>query len=253
VNNFFSNPAFGYTSIPNPGLRPETSRSLEIGARLRDVAVGGGRLSAQLVGFRTVYEDFISQQVVSGSFTPADPAVYQYVNFTDVEISGVEARADIWWSNGVSARFAAAYADGEIDDPVNGTRSLETIDPVKVVLGLGYDDPAGVFGTQASVTWSQAKDRADTDNLPCFTSAAGCYVGDDFALLDIIAYWNLNDRVTARVGLFNVLDEKYSWWSDVRGVANPPVGAANPLSLPPITDAYTQPGRNIGLSLALRY
>lgn len=246
VNNFFSNPAFGYTSVPNPGLRPETSRSLEIGARLRDIAVGGGRLSAQLVGFRTEYEDFISQRVVSGSFTPADPAVYQFVNFTDVEISGVEARADIWWSNGVSARFAAAYADGEIDDPVNGTRSLETIDPIKVVLSLGYDDPAGVFGTQAAVTWSQGKDRADTDNLSCFTSATGCYIGDDFALLDITAYWNLNDRVTARVGLFNVLDEKYSWWSDVRGVANP-------LNLPPITDAYTQPGRNFGLSLALRY
>ncbi|MEJ6790076.1 TonB-dependent hemoglobin/transferrin/lactoferrin family receptor [Brevundimonas sp. BR2-1] len=253
VNNFFSNPAFGYTSAPNPDLRPETSRSLEIGARLRDVPIAGGRLSAQLVGFRTEYEDFISQRVVSGSFTPADPAVYQFVNFTDVEISGVEAKADIWWSNGVSARFAAAYADGEINDPVSGTRSLETVDPVKVVLGLGYDDPAGVFGTQASVTWSQAKDRADTENLPCFTSATGCYVGDDFALLDITAYWNLSDRVTARVGLFNVLDEKYSWWSDVRGVANPPVGAANPLNLPPITDAYTQPGRNFGLSLALRY
>lgn len=253
VNNYFSNLAFGYTSLPNPDLKPETSRSLEIGARLRDVQIGDGRLSAQLVGFRTEYEDFISQRVVSGSFTPADPAVYQYVNFTDVEISGVEARADILWSNGVSARFAAAYADGEINDPVNGTRSLETIDPVKVVLGLGYDDPAGVFGTQATVTWSQAKDQADTDNLPCFTSATGCYVGDDFALLDITAYWNVSDRVTARVGLFNVLDEKYSWWSDVRGVANPPVGAANPLNLPPITDAYTQPGRNFGLSLALRY
>lgn len=253
VNNFFSNPAFGYTSAPNPNLRPETSRSLEIGARLRDVRIGGGRLSAQLAGFRTEYENFISQRVVSGSFTPADPAVYQYVNFADVEISGVEARADIWWSNGVSARFAAAYADGEIDDPVSGSRALETVDPIKVVLGLGYDDPAGVFGTQAAVTWSQAMDSADTDNLPCFTSAAGCYVGDDFALLDVTAYWNLNDRVTARVGLFNVLDEKYSWWSDVRGVANPPAGAANPLNLPPITDAYTQPGRNFGLALALRY
>jgi len=253
VNNFFSNPAFGYTSIPSPDLRPETSRSLEIGVRLRDVALGGGRLSAQLVGFRTEYEDFISQQVVSGSFTPADPAVYRHVNFTDVRISGLEARADIWWSNGVSARFAAAYADGQIQDPVGGTRALETIDPVKVVFSLGYDDPAGVFGTQAAATWSQAKEGADTDNLPCFTSATGCHVGEDFALLDVTAYWNLNDRVTARVGLFNVLDQKYSWWSDVRGVANPPVRAANPLNLPPITDAYTQPGRNIGLSLALRY
>ena len=240
VNNFFSNVAFGYTSLPNPDLRPETSRSLEIGARLRDVRIGGGRLSAQLVGFRSEYEDFISQQVTSGAFTPADPAVFQFVNFTDVEISGVEARANIWWDNGVSARFAAAYADGEISDPVDGVRSLETIDPIKVVFGLGYDDPAGRFGTQTIVTWSRAKDQADTDNLPC---AGNCAVGDDFALLDLTAYWNVTERVTARAGVFNVLDETYSWWSDVRGVA----------ATSAVLDAYTQPGRNFGLSLALRY
>jgi hemoglobin/transferrin/lactoferrin receptor protein len=240
VNNFFSNVAFGYTSLPNPDLKPETSRSVEIGARLRDVQIGGGRLSAQLVGFQSDYEDFISQQVTSGSFTPADPAVYQFVNFSSVEISGVEAKADIWWENGVSARFAAAYAEGEISDPVDGVRALETIDPVKVVFGLGHDDPAGRFGTQAVVTWSQAKDQADTDNLPC---AGACAVGDDFALLDLTAYWNVNDRVTARAGVFNVFDETYSWWSDVRGVA------ANSAVL----DANTQPGRNLGLSLALRY
>lgn len=240
VNNYFSNIAFGYTSLPNPDLRPETSRSLEIGARLREIPVAGGRLSAQLVGFRSEYEDFISQQVTSGSFTPADPAVYQFVNFTDVEISGVEARANIWWDNGVSARFAAAYAEGEISDPVDGVRALETIDPVKVVLGLGYDDPAGQFGTQVIVTWSQAKDQADTDNLAC---AGNCAVGDDFALVDLTAYWNVSERVTARAGVFNLFDQTYSWWSDVRGVA------ANSAVL----DAYTQPGRNFGLSLALRY
>ena len=240
VNNFFSNLAFGYTSLPNPDLKPETSRSVEIGARLRDVQIGGGRLSAQLVGFQSDYEDFISQQVTSGAGTPADPAVYQFVNFTAVEISGVEAKADIWWENGISARFAAAYAEGEISDPVDGVRSLDTIDPVKVVFGLGYDDPAGRFGTQAIVTWSRAKGQADTDNLPC---AGACAVGDDFALLDLTAYWNLNERVTARAGVFNVFDETYSWWSDVRGVA----------ATSAVLDAYTQPGRHVGLSLALRY
>lgn len=240
VNNFFSNTAFGYTSLPNPNLRPETSRSFEIGARLRDVPLAGGHASGQLVGFRSDYEDFISQRVVSGAGTPMNPSVFQFVNFSDVEISGVEAGANLWWDNGVSARFAAAYADGEISDPVNGSRALETIDPVKVVLGLGYDDPAGRFGAQAVATWSQARDQADTGNLPC---AGNCAVGDDFALLDLTAYWNLNERVTARAGVFNVLDETYSWWSDVRGVA----------ATSAVLDAYTQPGRNLGLSLALRY
>lgn len=244
VNQFFSNAAFGYISRPNPNLRPETSRSLEIGARLREVDLLGGRFSGQLVGFQSDYEDFISQQVVSGSFTPADPAVFQFVNFTDVEISGVETKADLWWDNGVSARFAAAWAEGDTTS-AGVTTALPTIDPVKLVFGLGYDAPTGRFGGQAIVTWSQAKDTADTDGLSCFNAspALGCAVGDDFALLDLTAYWNLNDRVTARVGVFNVFDETYSWWSDVRGVA----------ATSAVLDAYTQPGRNVGLSLALRY
>lgn len=244
VNQFFSNPAFGYTSAPNPDLKPETSRSLEIGARVRDTQLLGGQASGQLVGFRSDYEDFISQQVVSGSFTPTDPAVFQFVNFTDVEISGIETKADIWWENGVSARFAAAWAEGETTSG-GVTTALPTIDPVKVVLGLGYDEPAGRFGGQAVVTWSQAKDSADTDGLSCFDPdpALGCAVGEDFALLDLTAYWNVSDQVTARLGVFNLFDETYSWWSDVRGVA------ATSAAL----DAYTQPGRNFGLSLALRY
>lgn len=244
VNNFFSNLAFGYTSAPNPDLKPETSQSVELGARIRDVPLFGGRLSGQAVVFQSEYQDFISQQVVSGSGAPADPMIYQWINFTDVEIQGFEARANAWWRNGVHARFAFAYADGETTS-AGVPRQLSTIDPVKVVFGVGYDEPAGRFGGQAIVTWSDARDPSDTDGLGCYNAnpAIGCAVGNDFALLDLTAYWNVNDRVTARVGVFNVFDETYSWWSDIRGVANTSL----------VKDAYTQPGRNVGLSLALRY
>ena len=43
-----------------------------------------------------------------------------------------------------------------------------------------------------------------------------------------------------RGGLFNVTDESYGWWSDVRGLS--------PTST--IKDAYTQPGRNGSVSVA---
>lgn len=244
VNNGFSNLAFGYVSASNPDLRPETSRSYEIGARVRDVpAFGGGALSGQIVVFQADYEDFISQQVVSGSFTPMDPAVFQYVNFTTVEAHGVEAKANVWWDNGVSFRFAGAWAQGDTTS-AGVTTALSTIDPIKLVFGLGYDQPAGRWGGQAIVTWSDDKDAADTDGLGCYNPipAAGCAVNDAFALLDLTAYWNVTDQVTARVGVFNVFDETYSWWSDIRGVA----------ATSTVRDAYTQPGRNIGLSISLR-
>ncbi len=133
-----------------------------------------------------------------------------------------------------------------LGDQTTGTTTakLATIDPVKVVFGLGYNDAAGRYGVEGIVTWSDRKDPADTSGLACFNQAPslGCYVGQDFALVDVTAYWNVTDRVTARIGAFNLTDAKYGWWSDIRGVAN--TSAAR--------DAYTQPGRNFGLSLSLR-
>lgn len=243
VNNFFSNLAFGYTSDPNPDLQPETSESIELGLRLMRAEALNGTLSAQLVGFRSDYSDFISQQVVSGAFTPSNPAVYQFVNLASVEVSGLEARAHLTWDNGLSFRFAGALAEGE--QSVGSVRAaLPTIDPLKLVWGLGYDEPGGRFGGEAILTWSGKTANVDTDGLGCFNPAPslGCYTGRAFALIDVTAYWQMTEQVVARIGLFNVTDEKYGWWSDIRGVA----------SASPVIDAYTQPGRNVGVSLAWR-
>jgi hemoglobin/transferrin/lactoferrin receptor protein len=243
VNNGFANAAFGYVSAPNPDLEPESSRSLEAGIRFRDVDFARGRMALQLVAFRSDYENFISQQVVSGSFTPQDPAVYQFVNFTDVEVSGLESRASIHWDNGFRLNLAGAWAEGE-QTTAGATTRLPTIDPVKLVGGLGWDEPQGRFGGEIVVTWSDAKKARDTSGLACFNAvpANGCFVGEAFQLVDVTAYWNVTDNVTARVGVFNVFNETYSWWSDVRGVSNTSA----------VVDAYTQPGRNVGLSVALR-
>ncbi|MFC5345511.1 TonB-dependent hemoglobin/transferrin/lactoferrin family receptor [Brevundimonas staleyi] len=243
VNNGFSNPAQGYTSVSNPNLSPETSQSIELGARLTRANALNGVLDAQVVVFQSDYDDFISQQQVGGAFTPANPAIYQFVNFASVEVEGIEARANLYWDNGVFMRAAAAYADG---DQTTGTTKakLTTIDPLKLVLGMGWNEAGGRFGFEGVVTWSAQKDNRDTNGLGCFNQApsVGCLTGKEFALIDVTAYWNVTDTVTARVGAFNLTDEKYGWWSDIRGVA----------ASSPVVDAYTQPGRNFGLSLSLR-
>ncbi|CAN5202517.1 TonB-dependent hemoglobin/transferrin/lactoferrin family receptor [soil metagenome] len=243
VNNYFANLAFGYTSLPNPNLRPETSRSTEIGLRMRDQDFAFGRMAFQIVAFHSEYQDFISQQVTSGAGTPTNPLVYQFVNFASVEVNGLEGRANIDWDNGFSARFGAAWATG--DQTTGGVEaSLATIDPVKLVGGLAWNDPAGRFGGEAVVTWSDSKDPTKTNGVSCYNAspALGCLVGEAFTVVDLTGYWNFTDTVTARVGVFNVLDETYGWWSDVRGVSNTSA----------VKDAYTQPGRNFGLSLSLR-
>ncbi|WP_295243928.1 TonB-dependent hemoglobin/transferrin/lactoferrin family receptor [uncultured Brevundimonas sp.] len=244
VNNFFANPVFGYESIPNPNLAPETSESLEAGVRFRNLEAFGGRLSLSTTAFRTDYDDFISQVVVRGSGVPGvDPLIYQYVNLTSVKIWGLEARGELRWDNGLSAIVAAAFADG--DQETDGAKGkLTSIDPVKVVAGLTYAAPSGVWGGSATVTWSDAKDRAGC-------GGGNCWPGEAFALLDMTAFWNVTDQATLRVGVFNVLDETYAWWSDVRGLSRGGTVAAP--TDPATLAAFTQPGRNVGVSLSVRY
>lgn len=238
VNNYFENPVFGYRSIPNPNLSPETSESFEAGFRLRDIDVAGGKMRLNTAAFATHYDDFIDQVAVSGTGVPGvDPLVYQYVNLTEVDIRGLEARADLYWDNGFSLIGSAAYAEGE--QTTDGRRTaLGSVDPVKVVAGLNYAAPSGAWGGSATVTWSGKKDQTSY-NLSC---ASACYLGDSFTLLDLTAYWNVTERATLRAGAFNVFDETYGWWSDVRGLS----------ATSTVTDAYTQPGRNFGVSLTLR-
>lgn len=239
VNQFFSNPAFGYTSRPNPDLGPERSESLELGARVRDVAFARGQLRASASAFMSDYEDFIEQVVVAGSFTPMDPAVYQFVNIGEVQIWGLEGRADLAWENGFGFTLAASWAEGDqvvSDGTIAGSVSgpLLSVDPLRVVAGLSYHDPDGRFGGQAAVTYSAQVDEND---------GGANFRPDAFTIIDLTGYWTLTDAATLRVGVFNVTDEKYWWWSDVRGVG--PASA--------IRDAFTQPGRNVSASIAYRF
>ncbi len=240
VNNFFANPVFGYESIPNPDLKPETSESIEGGFRFRNLDLFGGSLSLQTTAFRTEYDDFINQVVVRGTGRPGvDPLIYQYVNLTTVKIWGLEARGDIHWDNGFSTIVAASFADGEQE--TEGERgALTSVDPIKLVGGLNYAAPSGVWGGSATVTWSDKK-----SNHEC--GGGLCWPGERFTLLDVTAYWNVAERATLRAGVFNVFDEKYAWWSDVRGLNRPAVGTS-----PGTLDAFTQPGRNVGVSLSVR-
>ncbi len=233
VNQFFQNLAFGYRSEPNPNLRPETSRSVEGGIRF-----GGGGVRVQLTGFHADYDNFISQEVVGGAFTPANPAVYQFINLDEARVNGIEGRVDAQLGRGFSANLAFAYADGDVIR--NGAKaSLSTVDPAKIVGGLGYRAPDGGFGGQLTVTHSTRKEASATTGV----CTAACYRPDAFTIVDATAFVRLTQGLTLRAGVFNLFDLKYAWWNDVRGLA----------ASSTVTDAYTQPGRNGSVSISYRF
>lgn len=241
VNQFFSNLASGYTSIPNPDLGPETSETFEAGIRFNR-----GIVSAQLTGFIGSYDDFISQQQVGGAFTPANPAIFQFVNLDRVEVEGVEGRIAIAHPSGFNADVAFAWADGDVIQP-NGARSpLASIDPFRLVLGAGWRDPGGRLGAQAYLTYT-ARKAFDEQPTSCpvvtGTTTLNCYRPLESVVVDLTAFWRINENFTLRAGVFNLFDERHAYWGDVVGLA------ANS----PAINAYTQPGRNFRASLSIRF
>jgi hemoglobin/transferrin/lactoferrin receptor protein len=234
VNQFFGNLAFGYISEPNPDLGPERSESWEGGVRF-----GDGPVSASLTAFKANYKDFISQEVVSGSFTPTDPAIYQFINVGRVAVKGIEGKAEARLANGITARVAFAYADGDEILPDDSRTPLGSVDPFSVVAGIGYRDPAGRFGGEVIATHNARKSLASTAGV----CTDACFRPGAFTIIDATAFVRLADRLTLRAGVFNITDEKYAYWSDIRGLAADSA----------VADAYTRPGRNASASLSFRF
>lgn len=233
VNNFFENLAFGYTSAPNSDLGPETSESFELGARFVN-----DRFSFSVTGFIATYDDFISQEVVGGSFTPADPAVYQFVNLDEVDVHGVEAKISYAHDNGFRVRFAAAYAKGDVT--TGGVDSpLSTIEPLNAVLGIGFRDPGNRFGGEVIASYNAQKELGETAGL----CTGICYRPEDSLVLDATAFFQIAENFKLRAGLFNINNATYAYWSDVRGLSDSST----------ITDAYTRPGRNFSVSLTASF
>lgn len=239
VNQFFENltsPFFAYTTLQNPDLKPETSESIEGGIRISD-----GPVQAALTAFAGQYRNFISQEQVGGQGTVANPLQFQFINLAKVEISGVEARFAVSPIEGVTIDGAMAWARGRVD---RGTTRvpLITIDPLKFVAGVGYRAPDNRFGGQLIATIGSQKERRETEGL----CTPACLVPDGYAILDATAFVRLNDRFTLRAGLFNLLDAAYTDWADIRGLADTVANRA-------VADAWTQPGRNLSVSLTARF
>ena len=224
----FSNPALGYRQIGNPDLDPETSNSFEAGLR-GEHPIG----SYGVALFYNRYDDFIEQVI-----TPA-PGYYigqfQWINVDRATIRGAEANGELFLDefglpSGTSARASIAYARGKNEE--NG-QPLNSIDPLKSVLGLAYDAPSGQYGGALNWTLVQAKHRVDD------TQTADQYATPGYGILDLNGWVQLTEEVSLNAGLYNLTDKQYWQWGDVQGLTSSNVNL----------ERYTQTGRYAAVNL----
>jgi hemoglobin/transferrin/lactoferrin receptor protein len=230
VNQGFTNVTSNYRSIANPGLQPEKNVSAELGARKT-----AGSLSFEAAAFTGRYKNFIEQVQIQGNFTPNDPGIFQFVNLTKVRISGFEAKTAYRMDSGVM--FSLGYAQVRGREKVDGTTTpLNTVNPPKLVAGIGYTQSGGRLGIQLSAVHWFAKKAADAPN-------AGTFLPPAATALDLNAHWRLNPHLSMSAGITNLTDKKYWQWPDVN------TRSANDIAI----DAYTQPPRSVSIAVKAEF
>ncbi|GAA4648064.1 TonB-dependent hemoglobin/transferrin/lactoferrin family receptor [Kistimonas scapharcae] len=225
----------GYSFYANPDLKPEESNSFELGLR------GGNHLgSFEVAAFLNKYKNFIEQ--VNVEIDPGNNPMgeFQKQNIAKAKIKGVEARSQLWLDEainaplGTSIKASIAYAKGEGKQDGEKTEPLNSVSPLKAVIGLAYDAPSETWGSEVTWTLSKGKNSDDiSDN-----DDRSAYSPSGYGIVDLTAYYKPAKDLTFRAGLFNLTDKEYSLWEDVRDRDADYAGLGR----------FTQPGRNFAVS-----
>ena len=231
INTGFTNPTGGYTTLPNPGLRAETSDNLEVGVR-----TAFDRSSFSITGFSNRYDDFIDMTGL-GFNRLTSLLEFQNQNLEQAEVKGVELRGEAYLTDSVMIRGSYARIDGvELfkgaadDPPLAEETPLGSIAPDEAVVGLRYLQPR--WGTEFSVRLVE-KYQQGGDEEDQFAPSA-------YQVVDLVSFVSLTEALRLRFGLLNLADAKYFEWWNVRGRA----------ADDPFIDRYSSPGRSVITSLA---
>ncbi|MEN9242674.1 MAG: TonB-dependent hemoglobin/transferrin/lactoferrin family receptor [Thermostichus sp. DG02_3_bins_51] len=254
INSGFTNltsPFFRYRTLSNPDLRPETSQGFEVG--LRGIYP---QASFSLAAYYNDYYDFIeafrevgSEPSPPGSGPPGGPPpppviLFQSQNVSRARIYGVEATGQYFFSpdlTGWSLNGSFAWAVG---DNLTEDKPLLSIEPLTAVLGLNYDDPSQIWGARLIATLvadprdPQREVVRPNPNAPPQVP----FVASGYTVVDLLAYYNLDNNWQLNFGVFNLFDEQYFLYSETRN-----------LFVGPEVERRAQPGRNVALNFSSRF
>jgi vitamin B12 transporter len=184
--------------VGNPALRPERARSWDAGFDYY-LPEWSGKLSA--TWFETNYRDLITYDF--GVFPGT------VINVERAKTRGVEFAAQATAPVGLDVRVAYTYL--EADNLTLGTRLLRR--PRHSANADVWREFGGGFSLGAGVAF--VSDRRDVDAATFATID-----GEDYTVARVYAAWDVNERLTVKARIENLLDENYE---EVNGF--PAIGA----------------------------
>jgi hemoglobin/transferrin/lactoferrin receptor protein len=233
VNVGFTNFAFGYTAIPNPDLKPESSDNFETGLKYsRD------GLRVELSAFYNRYKDFIQSFATVGVDPDTGLLVFQSQNLGKVRTYGAEAK--LTWPLGLGSEKLAGLNWQTAIGFARGTDRatdvpLDSIDPLRVVGGFDYRPVNAPWNAAITMSWVDAKDHIDP--------AANQFLPGSHTTVDLYGEYRFGEHLRLNAGIYNLTDEKYWEWTDVRG------RPAGDIAI----DRFTRPGRSVSASLKVEF
>ena len=231
INTGFASPREGYTTLPNPDLRAETSDNLEVGVR-----AAFGRASLGVSAFSNRYRDFI--ELTELGVNPLTGLLeFQSRNLEEARIDGLEMFGEAYLTDSLTVRASYARIEGReflkgaaAAAPIAQETPLRSVAPDAAVVGLRYAPRAGRWGSELSVRLVEAYRRQSVSQ---FAPAA-------YRVVDLVGFAALTEALKLRLGVLNLTDAKYFEWWNVRG------RRAND----PVIDRYSSPGASLIASLA---
>jgi hemoglobin/transferrin/lactoferrin receptor protein len=238
VNGYYENAAEQVIIIPNPGLKPEKSRGVEVGVRGRL-----DRLSLDAAVFGSHYSNLIMDTVlIRGTGTAADPRIFQTINTERARITGFELKGQYDWGRVAGGRLATPFSYGKTRGVNRATgMPINSVDPAQLALGLQYDTAA--WGLRLDMRHHAAKTAKDIDSASSVKPPNTQFTVPAATTLDLSAQWRLRKDLRLNLAAHNLTNRKYWLWPDVYGLA-----AASTTN-----DAYTQPGRSLHLSVVMDF
>ena len=242
------------SSAANPDLEAETSLNLEAGWRWE-----GENARVGVSVFRDRYDDFIDTLRITGNAgteyqscsrgTCTSTMGYSYStvdNVGEVTVKGAEAEA--LWRLGEAWLLRAAYSHNQ-GEQADGT-PLNSINPDRGVLGLGWQGVDGRARVNASVTHALAKKRGDVEaGSDVFGAAAEPFLSDAYTVVDLYGSFRFNGHLRLNAGVYNLFDEEYYQWARIRNVTRGDFYLYGYATADGI-GRYSEPGRNVRVSLA---
>ncbi|HYG86307.1 MAG TPA: TonB-dependent receptor [Azospirillum sp.] len=185
-----ANPAQASTAYRTPDLKAQTATTVEAGWRGR-------------VGFATVdavtYYSWVENELLS--LRDETGAPLGTVNADQTRHFGIELGLSAHVTDALSGRVAYTFQDFRFhNDPVRGNNRLAGAPQHVINASARYDITSALF-VQAEVDWRPGKTPVDNMNT---------VFADPFATVDLLANYDINDRISIYGEVRNVFDTKYA-------------------------------------------